>query len=73
MNNKKLEILFTDSNVTKNVKRAFNRLSDTEFLYRYGCSKHTYYKRVKKFGDPYMKAPLARLGKWLLKHQLFTN
>lgn len=47
MNNKKLEILSTDSNVTKNVKRAFNRLSDTEFLYHYDRSKHTYYKRVK--------------------------
>lgn len=46
MNNKKLEILSTDSNVTKN---------------------------VKKYGDPYMKAPLAKLGKWLLKHRLFTN
>ena len=43
MNNKKLEILSADSNV----KRAFNRLSDTEFLYRYDRSKHTYYKRVK--------------------------
>jgi hypothetical protein len=73
MNNIKLEILSTDSNVTKNVKRAFNRLSDAEFLYQYGCSKRTYYKRVKKYSDPYMKAPLARLGKWLLKHQLFTN
>lgn len=73
MYNKNLEILATDSNVTKNAKRAFNKLSDMEFFYHYSCSKRTYYKRVKKYGDPFMKAPLAKLGKWLLKHHLFTN
>ena len=57
----------TDSAVTKRVKLDFNRLTDQEFLRKYATSKKVYLKRVLKYGDPYMKAPLARLGKWLTK------
>ena len=57
----------TDSAVTKRVKLEFNRLTDQEFLRKYAVSKAVYLKRVLKYGDPYMKAPLAKLGKWLTK------
>ena len=57
----------TDSAVTKRVKLDFNRLTDQEFLRKYAVSKRIYLKRVLKYGDPYMRAPLARLGKWLSK------
>ena len=55
----------TDSAVTKRVKLDFNRLTDQEFLRKYAVSKTVYLKRVLKYGDPYMRAPLARIGKWL--------
>lgn len=71
MTNRKLNILCTDSNVTKTVKRAYNTLSDEEFLRRYKVHKGTYYDRVKRYGDPYVKAPLARIGKILLKFKPF--
>ena len=57
----------TDSAVTKRVKLDFNKLANQEFLRKYAVSKTVYLKRVLKYGDPYMKAPLARLGKWLTK------
>ena len=57
----------TDSAVTKRVKLDFNKLTNQEFLRKYAVSKAVYLKRVLKYGDPYMKAPLARLGKWLTK------
>ena len=57
----------TDSAVTKRIKLDFNRLTDQEFLRKYAVSKVVYLKRVLKYGDPYMRAPLARLGKWLTK------
>jgi hypothetical protein len=55
------------SSVTKKVIDNFNLMSDNEFMATYQCSKLRYYKRVIKYGDPYMKAPLARLGKFLGK------
>jgi hypothetical protein len=55
------------SSVTKKVIDNFNLMSDKEFMAKYACSKLRYYKRVMKYGDPYMKAPLARLGKFLGK------
>lgn len=61
----KLVASITDSAVTKRVKLDFNRLTDQEFLRKYAVSKAVYLKRVLKYGDPYMKAPLARIGKWL--------
>lgn len=63
----KLVASITDSAITKRVKLDFNRLTDQEFLRKYAVSKAVYLKRVLKYGDPYMKAPLARLGKWLSK------
>lgn len=53
--------------VTRKVIDAYNTLSEQEFLNRYACSKSVYAKRVARYGDPYMKAPLARLGKFLAK------
>lgn len=43
----------SDSAVTKRVKNDFNTLNDQEFMSKYKTSKKTYYKRVKKYGDPY--------------------
>lgn len=63
----KLVASITDSAVTKRVKLDFNRLTDQEFLRKYAVSKAVYLKRVLKYGDPYMRAPLARIGKWLTK------
>ncbi len=53
--------------VTRKAIDAYNTLSDQEFLNRFACSKRVYAKRVARYGDPYMKAPLARMGKWLAK------
>lgn len=53
--------------ITKKVVSDFNALNDKEFLYKYACTKATYYKRVTKYGDPYMNAPLAKIGKFLKK------
>ena len=61
----KLVASVTDSIVTKRVKLDFNRLTDQEFLRKYAVSKAVYLKRVLKYGDPYMKSPLAIFGKWL--------
>lgn len=57
----------TDSAITKRVKLDFNMLTDQGFLNKYAVSKMIYLKRVLKYGDPYMRAPLARLGKLLAK------
>lgn len=54
-----------DSAVTKRVKRDYNNLSDEEFARKYQGTKEVYRKRVNRYGDPYMNAPLARLGKKL--------
>ena len=65
----KLFLLKTDtmSAVTKKVIDNFNRLDEQAFMNLYSCSKKVYYKRVMKYGDPYMNAPLAKIGKWLAK------
>ena len=63
----KLVASITDSAVTKRVKLDFNRLTDQEFLRKYAVSKAVYLKRVLKYGDPYMRAPLAKFGKFLLR------
>ena len=55
----------TDSAVTKRAKLDFNKLTNQEFLIKYAVSKTVYLKRVLKYGDPYTRAPLARIGKWL--------
>lgn len=55
----------SDSKVTKRVKNDYNNLSDAEFFKKYSVTKERYAKRVKKYGDPYMNSPLAKLGKRL--------
>lgn len=57
----------SDSSVTKKVKKDLSNLSDSDFRNKYAVSKKTYMKRVDKYGDPYMNAPLAKLGKVLEK------
>lgn len=54
-----------DSAVTKRVKADWNNLSDKEFRKKYQTTKKVYEKRVNKYGDPYMKSPLAKAGKKL--------
>lgn len=51
------------SSTTKKVIDNYNKMSDNEFKSKYQTSKKTYAKRVKKYGDPYMNAPLAKFGK----------
>ena len=63
----KLDALCTDSKITKRVKIDYNTLTDCQFLRKYSVSKPVYAKRVLKYGDPYMNAPLAKIGKILLK------
>lgn len=59
----KLVISASDSKVTKNVKYLYNILTEQEFMNKFSCTKRTYAKRVAKYGDPYMRAPLAKIGK----------
>lgn len=64
----KLEILDSMCAITKKVIRDFNSLTDNEFLRKYACRKIVYYRRVMKYGDPYMNAPLSRIAKFVLKY-----
>lgn len=52
-----------DSAVTKRVKDDYNSMSDAEFKQKYRVSKNKYAKRVKKYGDPYKNAPLAKFAR----------
>lgn len=54
--------------ITRKVVDDFNNLTDQAFFNKYSCKKVTYLKRVIKYGDPYMNAPLAKLGKFLKKY-----
>lgn len=51
--------------VTKKVVEDFNMMSNKHFMAKYQCSKLKYRKRVRKYGDPYMNGPLAKLGRFL--------
>lgn len=53
------------SSVTKRVFKDFNQLSERDFFNKYSVTKEKYLRRVKKYGDPYMKSPLAKIGKIL--------
>lgn len=55
----------SDSSTTKRTKDDWKNMSDKEFRQKYGVSKDKYAKRVAKYRDPYMNAPLARIGKFL--------
>lgn len=60
--------LKSDSDITKKVKNDYNKLSDSEFKAKYGASKETYNKRVKKYSDPYMRSPMAKTAKMFSKN-----
>lgn len=56
-------------NITKKVIQNFNLMDENQFMRSYQCSKLRYYKRVMKYGDPYMNAPLAKLAKFFSKNK----
>jgi hypothetical protein len=53
--------------VTRRAIDDFNTLTEQAFFNKYSCKKNKYRKRVIKYGDPYMNAPLAKIGKFLNK------
>ena len=53
--------------ITRKVINDFNVMTNSQFKGKYYCSKRRYFKRVKRYGDPYMNAPLAKIGKFLNK------
>ena len=53
------------SATTRRVIDDYNSMSDQEFKNKYSGSKKTYAKRIARYGDPYMNAPLAKMGKKL--------
>jgi len=53
------------SNITKKVIKDLDTLTNQQFMNRYSLSKSRYTKRLIKYGDPYMKSPLAKIGKFL--------
>lgn len=57
----------TLSKVTLKVMQDFNVLDAVAFARKYSCTKTKYFARVLRYGDPYMRAPLAKLGKLLIK------
>ncbi len=64
---KRYQATSSDSAITKKVKKDLVSLSGSEFRKKYGASTTTYMKRVERYGDPYMNAPLAKIGKFLGK------
>lgn len=64
---KRYQATSSDSAITKKVKKDLVSLSESEFRKKYGTSTTTYMKRVERYGDPYMNAPLAKIGKFLEK------
>lgn len=66
--NSRMTINPNDSSVTRKVKKDYNNLADDEFMRKYSVSKEKYAKRVKKYGDPYMNSPLAKVGKKLIEN-----
>lgn len=64
---KRYQATSSDSAITKKVKKDLVSLSGSEFRKKYGTSTTTYMKRVDRYGDPYMNAPLAKVGKFLKK------
>ena len=58
------------SDITKKVIKDLAKLTDQQFMNRYSVTKSRYMKRLIKYGDPYMKSPLAKLGKFLKRLSL---
>lgn len=63
----------SDSKTTRRVKNDYNTMSDFEFRKKYQTSKETYRKRVNRYGDPYMRSPLAKAGKKLAKSKTLNK
>lgn len=61
------------SSVTKKVIKDYNSMDSRQFSSKYQTSKSTYAKRVKKYGDPYMNSPLAKVGKKLEEKEKATK
>ena len=61
------------SKVTQTVIENFNTMTNSAFMKKYSCSKKKYRKRLNRYGDPYMNAPLAKIGKFLLFIQSFKR
>lgn len=55
------------SKITLKVIKDYNCFNNAEFVGKYYCTKPKYLKRVLRYGDPYMRAPLARLAKLFSK------
>lgn len=51
------------SYLTACVMRMFNVMTAREFFENFGCTKQTYWRRVKQYGDPYMNSPLTKFGR----------
>lgn len=58
------------SDITKKAIKDLGKLTDQQFMNRYSITKSRYKKRLIKYGDPYMKSPLAKLGKFLKRLSL---
>ena len=52
--------------VTRWAIEQYNNSTPNEFFKRFACSKATYLRRIKWYGDPYMNSPLAKMGKKFL-------
>jgi hypothetical protein len=63
----------SDSKTTRRVKNDYNTMSDAEFTRKYSASKVRYRKRVNRYGDPYMRSPLAKTGKKLAKSKTLNK
>lgn len=63
----------SDSKTTRRAKNDYNTMSDLEFRRKYQTSKETYRKRVNRYGDPYMRSPLAKAGKKLAKSKTLNK
>ena len=55
------------SAVTKKVIKDFNSMDSKTFAGKYYCTKKRYFKRIMKYGDPYKRSPLSKLGHFLNK------
>lgn len=46
--------------ITRRVIDEYNASTAEEFWNKNACSKYTYARRVRQYGDPFMKSPLSR-------------
>lgn len=63
-----------DSSVTKKVKQDLANLTEDQWFAKYHNHKAQYMRGVDKYGDPYMNAPLPKIGKTILaKNKMKQN